>query len=82
VLALLLAESMLIAVIGGLAGLGVVYMLVQSGGFNNAFLPVFVFGTRDLAVGVMLCVGLGLLAGIFPATSAMHLRITDALRKN
>jgi putative ABC transport system permease protein len=82
VLSLLLAESMLIAVIGGLAGLGVVYLLVQSGGFNNAFLPVFIFSTRDLLFGVTLCVLLGLLAGIFPATSAMRLRITDALRRN
>jgi len=82
VLSLLLAESMLIAVIGGMAGLGVVYFLVQSGGFNNSFLPVFIFGTRDLVVGVGLCLGLGLLAGIFPATSAMQLRITDALRRN
>lgn len=82
VLSLLLAESMLIAIIGGMAGLGVVYLLVQSGGFNNSFLPVFLFGTRDLLVGVGLCLGLGLLAGIFPATSAMQLRITDALRRN
>lgn len=82
VLTLVLAESMLIAVIGGMAGLGVVYLLVQSGGFNNAFLPVFIFGTRDLLVGVALCLGLGLLAGILPATSAMQLRITDALRRN
>lgn len=82
VLTLLLAESVLIAVIGGLAGLGLVYALVQSGGFNNAFLPVFVFTTRDLTAGIALCLGLGLLAGIFPATSAMRLRITDALRRN
>jgi len=82
VLTLLLAESLLIAVIGGMAGLGVVYFLVQSGGFNNAFLPVFVFGTRDLTVGVALCLALGLLAGLFPASSAMRLRITDALRRN
>ena len=82
VLMLLLAESMVIAVIGGMAGLGVVYLLVQSGGFNNAFLPVFIFATRDLLVGVALCLGLGLLAGILPATSAMQLRITDALRRN
>jgi putative ABC transport system permease protein len=82
VLMLLLAESLLIAVIGGAAGLGAVFALVQSGGFNNAFLPVFVFGTRDLAIGGALCLGLGLLAGIFPATSAMQLRITDALRRN
>jgi len=82
VLTLLLTESLLIAVIGGVAGLGLVSLLVQSGGLNNAFLPVFVFGTRDLIVGIALCVGLGLLAGIFPATSAMRLRITDALRRN
>lgn len=82
VLTLLLAESMLIAMIGGLTGLGVVYLLVQSGGFNNAFLPVFLFGTRDLLFGVALCLSLGLLAGMFPATLAMRLRITDALRRN
>jgi len=82
VLSLLLAESMLIAVIGGAAGLSVVFLFVQSGGFNNAFLPVFVFGTRDLAIGIALCISLGVLAGIFPATSAMRLRITDALRRN
>lgn len=82
VMALLLAESELIAVIGGLAGLGLVYVLVQSGGFNNAFLPVFVFTTRDLAAGVALCLALGLLAGVFPAAAAMRLRITDALRRN
>ena len=82
VLTLLLVESLLIAIIGGVAGLGVVYFLVQSGGFNNSFLPVFVFGTRDLTIGLALCLSLGLLAGVFPATSAMRLRITDALRRN
>jgi putative ABC transport system permease protein len=82
VLTLLLAESLLIAVIGGVAGLGVVYLLVQSGGFNNAFLPVFIFSTRDVTIGLALCLSLGLLAGVFPATSAMRLRITDALRRS
>lgn len=82
VLALVLSESVLIAVIGGGLGLGLVWLLVQSGGFNNAFLPVFIFGTRDLLIGAGLCVGLGLLAGAFPAVSAMQLRITDALRRN
>lgn len=82
VLALVLAESTFLAVLGGGLGLGLIYMAVQSGGFNNAFLPVFVFDHRDLMLGASLCVGLGLLAGIVPATTAMQLRITDALRKN
>jgi len=82
VLSMVLAESAVLAIIGGGLGLGLIYMGVQSGSFNNAFLPVFIFGGRDLAIGIALCVGLGLLAGIFPATSAMRLRITDALRRN
>ena len=57
-------------------------MAVQGGGLNNAFLPVFVFDHRDLLLGISLCIGLGLLAGVIPATTAMRLRITDALRRN
>lgn len=82
VLALVLAESAFLAILGGGMGLGLVYLGVQSGSLNNAFLPTFFFGTRDLAIGAGLCLALGLLAGIFPATSAMQLRITDALRRN
>ena len=82
VLSLVLAESVVLAVIGGGLGLGLVWMMVQSGGFNNAFLPVFAFSTSDLTMGIALCLSLGLLAGILPATSAMRLRITDALRRN
>ncbi|MBP8274211.1 MAG: FtsX-like permease family protein [Acidobacteria bacterium] len=82
VLSLVLAESVVLAVIGGGLGLGLVWMMVQSGGFNNAFLPVFAFSTSDLSMGIALCLSLGLLAGILPATSAMRLRITDALRRN
>ncbi len=82
ILVLLLSESAFLAILGGGAGLGLVWLGVQSGGFNNSFLPVFIFGTHDLLVGIALCLSLGLLAGIFPATSAMRLRITDALRRN
>jgi ABC-type antimicrobial peptide transport system permease subunit len=54
---------------------------VRGGGFNNAFLPVFVMRTQDIVVGVLLCCALGLLAGALPAAMAMRLRITDALRR-
>ena len=33
-------------------------------------------------VGIFLCVLLGTLAGALPATTAVRLRITDALRRN
>ena len=44
-------------------------------------LPIFTLPLRDLVMGAMLIVLLGLLAGAMPAIGAMRLRITDALRR-
>ena len=44
-------------------------------------LPIFVLPSRDVALGSALIVALGLVAGALPAFTAMHLKITDALRK-
>jgi putative ABC transport system permease protein len=82
VVGLVLAESLFMAVLGGGLALGVTWLLVSRGSFNNAFLPVFILRGRDLVVGVVLCCLLGVLAGALPAASAMRLRITDALRSN
>jgi putative ABC transport system permease protein len=82
VLGLVIVESLTIALIGGLAGLGVTWMFISRGSLNNAFLPVFLLKTQDLALGVALCVALGVLAGALPAWTAMRLRIVDALRRN
>jgi len=82
VLGLVLVESLFLALLGGGMGLAVAWVLVTQGGFNNAFLPVFVLRGRDIAIGVALCGTLGALAGAIPAVSAMRLRITDALRRN
>ena len=81
VLTLVLAESILIALVGGGLGLLLTYLAVKGGSFNNAFLPVFIMRPRDVAIGLLLCVGLGLIAGAWPAATAMRLRITDALRR-
>jgi putative ABC transport system permease protein len=81
VVGLVLAESLFMAVLGGGLGLGITWLLISHGSFNNAFLPVFVLRGRDLAIGVVLCCLLGALAGALPASSAMRLRITDALRR-
>ena len=81
-LALVLAESLFMALLGGGLGLALAWTLVSRGSFNNAFLPVFILKGRDVIIGVVLCGLLGTLAGALPAASAVRLRITDALRRN
>jgi putative ABC transport system permease protein len=82
VLALVLAESWLIAGVGGLAGLGLVWTYIAAHGSPApSMLPVFYLPTRDLLLGVGLVVALGLVAGLLPALQAMRLRIAEALRR-
>ena len=82
ILALVLGESLLIALIGGAAGLGVAWLIVQQGDPTNGMLPVFMLPPRDVALGGDLVVLLGLVAGAWPAATAMQLKITDALRRS
>ncbi len=81
ILALVLSESVLIAVIGGGLGLATAWAFVQQGDPTGGMLPIFVLPTRDVIFGGALIVGLGLLAGALPAMNAMNLKITDALRR-
>lgn len=81
ILALVLGESVLIAVIGGGLGLAAAWAIVQQGDPTGGMLPTFVLPTRDIALGSALILVLGLLAGALPAVAAMRLRITDALRR-
>jgi putative ABC transport system permease protein len=81
VLSLVLIESILLALLGGGLGLAMTYVAVEGGSFNNAFLPVFIMRSRDVVIGLALCCALGVVAGAFPAMTAMRLRITDALRR-
>lgn len=81
VLLLVLAESCLLAMLGGLSGLGLARLLTAGGDPTGGMLPLFYFPTRDLLVGVGLSAGLGVVTGIFPALQAMRLRVADALRR-
>jgi len=81
VLTLILSESVLIAVIGGSLGLGAAWLIVQQGDPTNGMLPIFVLPPRDVAIGAVMVVALGLIAGALPAFNAMNLKITDALRR-
>ncbi len=82
VVSIVLAESIAIALVGGVLGLGLAWLFVQQGDPTMGLLPVFMLPGRDLVTGTWLMVALGLLAGALPAMQAMRLRITDALRRN
>ena len=82
ILLLVLGESFFIAVLGGGLGLGVGWLIIQGGDPTGGLLPVFFLPPRDIVTGVVLMLVLGTLAGALPATQAMRLRITDALRRS
>lgn len=82
VLVLVLAESCAIALLGGVFGLGFGCLIVPAVGKALAtMLPLFYFPVRDLFIGIGICLTLGFITGIFPALSAMRLRVADSLRK-
>ena len=82
VLAIVLAESVFIAVIGGGLGLLAAWAFVQTGDPTNGALPLWLLPSQDLVLGAGLMLLLGVLAGALPAIQAMQLKITDALRRN
>ena len=82
VLALVLAESVLITVLGGAIGLALSTVFVHGARQALAqYLPQLSIPSRAVfeAFGFML--GLGLLAGALPAAQAWRLRIVDALAR-
>ena len=78
---LVLAESLMLATLGGFAGLSLAWIIASRGSPLPAMLPVFYLPVRYVLIGVLLVIGLGLVAGILPAVKAMRLRIADALRR-
>jgi len=80
-LALVLAESCTLALLGGGLGLGLAWLLTAGGDPTGGMLPLFNLLARDVLIGVGLAVALGLLTGLFPALQAMRLRVADALRR-
>ena len=84
VLGVVLGESLAITVIGGILGLLLGWLMVTGlgqAGFIRQFFPIFFVPPRDLIVGGVLAIALGLVAGILPAIQAMRLRLADALRR-
>jgi putative ABC transport system permease protein len=81
VLALVLAESCLLAGLGGALGLGLATLLISRGDPTGRLLPTFHLPTGNLVMGGLFVLALGLAAGLLPALQAMRLRVADALRR-
>jgi putative ABC transport system permease protein len=81
VLALVLAESTFLAVLGGGLGLLLGSAAIAAGDPTGGFLPVFYFPERDVVLGVVFVALLGFVTGILPALQAKRLRIVEALRR-
>jgi putative ABC transport system permease protein len=82
VLGLVLAESCLLAMLGGFVGLGIAWILITwIGDPSGGALPIFFFPTKDLVLGIFLVLLLGLATGLLPALQAQRLQIADAMRR-
>lgn len=81
VMFLVLAESCFIALLGGLLGLGLAWLVTLGGNPMPEMLAFFYLPSRHVVVGVVIALGLGLAAGAMPAWQAMRLKIATALRK-
>jgi putative ABC transport system permease protein len=79
VLGLVLAESVLIAAVGGAIGLWLARGMAEQD-ITGGILPMYL-SSGVLAAGVVAALGTGLLAGLLPAVSAMRLSVVDALRR-
>jgi putative ABC transport system permease protein len=82
VLFFVLAESLVIALIGGLIGLGLAFLAIPVVGAKlNGLLPPLLLSVASLGMGVVLAVAVGLASGLLPGISAMRMRVVEALRR-
>lgn len=82
VFALVLAESLLVTIVGGGIGLAVAWMAIAAGDPTRGALPVFYFPPAYVAAGIVLVFLLGIVTGAIPALQAMRLNAVDALRRD
>jgi len=82
ILSLVLLESLFLTFTGGLAGLALAWLIaMRLGATIKDYFPVFQIGTNTFLVGAALMLVFGVLTGLWPALTAMRLKIVEALRR-
>jgi len=80
VLNMVLAESLLISIIGGALGLAAAWLVAGAMASQvAAFMPGFAMDVSVILLGAILILSLGFLTGILPALQGMRLTIVNAL---
>ncbi|MGA7853352.1 MAG: FtsX-like permease family protein [Candidatus Acidiferrales bacterium] len=81
VLFIVLAESLTIALIGGILGILLAKLMTLGGDPTGGVLYSFILPASAMLLGIAAAIAIGTMAGIIPATNAMRLRVVDALRR-
>jgi putative ABC transport system permease protein len=77
-----LAESLVIALFGGLLGLGLAILAIPVvGAALRGLLPTLVLSTSLLGLGLLFAILVGGASGLLPGIGALRLRVVDALRR-
>lgn len=82
VLFFVLAESLVIALLGGILGLGLALLAVPVlGAALNGLLPSLVLSPAILSLGLLVALLVGGISGLLPGIGAMRMRVVNALRR-
>jgi putative ABC transport system permease protein len=82
VLFFVLAESLTIALVGGLLGLGLALLAIPAlGAALNGMLPELILSPTILILGLATALLVGVISGLLPGIGAMQMRVVNALRR-
>src|SRR6185295_16258460 len=82
IVGLVLLESMMLTLSGGLVGLGLAKLLSMALAFLlKDTLPGFAIGGSTFVLAAVLMLAFGLISGLWPSLMAMRLKVVDALRR-
>jgi putative ABC transport system permease protein len=82
ILFFVLSEALVIALIGGLIGLGLAVLAIPVvGAALGGLLPPLLLSVSVLSLGLAFAVFVGVASGLLPGIGAMRLRVVDALRR-
>jgi putative ABC transport system permease protein len=81
VLFYVIAESVSIALLGGLIGIGLAKVSTLWGSPVPGILPLYILPMKQVLLGILFAIGIGAVAGFIPAITASRLRVVEALRK-
>jgi putative ABC transport system permease protein len=82
ILFFVLAESLTIALVGGLLGLGLAALAIPVlAAALNGLLPTLILSPAILSVGLGTALLVGVISGLLPGIGAMRMRVVNALRR-